>query len=184
MIKFFWAIRALQYKLLMGKVGRLCYMGKPLFLSNPKRIFIGNKVRIFPHFRMEVLDSNSSIVIHDNVSIGQNFHVISGASLHIGTGTTISANVLITNVDHSYADVSSSVMSQSLIVKETTVGDNCFLGVGSVLQAGTCLGSNCVVGANSVVKGVFPERCVIAGVPAKIIKLYDSSTQVWKTMDK
>ena len=50
------------------------------------------------------------------------------------------------------------------------IGDDCFIGTGSIILKGTILGNNCVVGAGSVVHGEFPDNCVIAGNPAKIIK--------------
>lgn len=54
--------------------------------------------------------------------------------------------------------------------KAVRIGDDCFIGTGSIILKGTVLGRNCVVGAGSVVHGEFPDNCVIAGNPAKIIK--------------
>lgn len=45
---------------------------------------------------------------------------------------------------------------------------------------GTILGEQCIVGANAVVRGIFPDYCVIVGVPAKIIKRYNPSTKSWQ----
>jgi len=36
-----------------------------------------------------------------------------------------------------------------------------------------------VVGAHSLVKGSFPDYCVIAGAPAKIIKRYNEQNKLW-----
>ena len=55
-------------------------------------------------------------------------------------------------------------------MKPVRIGDDCFIGTGSILLKGTVLGKNCVVGAGSVVHGEFPENSVIAGNPARIIK--------------
>lgn len=49
------------------------------------------------------------------------------------------------------------------------IGNNCFIGMDSILLMGTSIGDNCVVGAGSVVKGKFPDNVVIAGNPARII---------------
>jgi len=54
--------------------------------------------------------------------------------------------------------------------KSVTIGDGCFIGANSIILKGTVLGKNCVVGAGSVVHGSFPDNCVIAGNPAKIVK--------------
>lgn len=47
------------------------------------------------------------------------------------------------------------------------IGDNCFIGVGSILLPGVTLADNCIVGAGSVVTKSFEKGSVIAGVPAK-----------------
>lgn len=182
--KIFWIIRALLYKPFFGSFGWPSYIGKPLFLQNSQRIFIGKRVRIFPGSRMEVINQNSSIVFQDNISIGQNLHIISASKMVLGKNTTISANVLITNVDHEFRHINQHVLDQPLLIKETTIGENCFIGYGAVIQAGTILGSQCIVGANAVVRGTFPPYCVIAGVPAKIIKRYDTNTQIWRKTDE
>lgn len=51
------------------------------------------------------------------------------------------------------------------------IGDHVWLGRGATILKGTHIPSNCVVGANFVVNKKFEkENCIIAGVPAKIIK--------------
>ena len=75
-------------------------------------------------------------------------------------------------------------MEQKHIISETKIGENCFIGYGAVIQAGTILGKQCIVGANAVVRGHFPDYCVMVGVPAKIVKRYDEKSGVWKKTDK
>ncbi|MOA56318.1 putative acetyltransferase [compost metagenome] len=65
-------------------------------------------------------------------------------------------------------------------VRPTRIGENCFLGIGVRIQAGTILGKGCVVGANSVVRGEFPDHCVIVGAPARVIKRYDPASGQWQ----
>lgn len=180
--KIFWTFRALIYKPFFGKFGFPSYIGKPIFIGNFKRIFIGKKVRIMTNSRIEVVDKNASIVFEDNISIAQNLHIISGGNqeLRIGKNTTFSANVFVTNVDHEYQKIDIHIMEQKLIYNETKIGENCFIGYGAVIQAGTILGKQCIVGSNSVVRGTFPDYCVIVGIPARIIKRYDEKSKTWK----
>lgn len=178
--KILWIIRGLIYSPFFGKFGFPSYIGSPIFIGNFKRIYIGKKVRIFPGVRMEVVSDTASIVFEDDISIGQNLHIISGGNLVIKTKTTISANVLITNIDHAYQEINQHILQQPHIIKDTLIGENCFIGYGSVIQAGTVLGKQCIVGANAVVRGVFPDYSVIVGSPAKIVKRYNPQNKIWE----
>lgn len=51
-----------------------------------------------------------------------------------------------------------------------TIGDNVFLGLGSKVFGGITIGSNVIVAPNAVVTKDVPDNCVVAGVPAKVIK--------------
>ncbi len=54
------------------------------------------------------------------------------------------------------------------------IGDNSLFSIGSVILPSVTLGDNTVVAANAVVTKSFPEgNCVLAGIPARIIKKLD-----------
>ena len=177
--KFFWGLRAIFYAPFFGKMGMPSYFGKPIFLKGIRNVYIGKKVRIFPHLRMETQDGGS-IVIEDDVVISQNVHITSAGKLKIGKSSLILANVFITNIDHDYTEIGKHVVNQKTSVKETSIGENCFIGMGAAIMAGTTLGKQCIVGANSFVKGEFPDYCVIVGSPAKIVKKYNQVTKIWE----
>lgn len=179
MDKVFWALRALIYSPFFGKFRFPSYIGKPIFLKGVNQIFIGKKVRIFPHIRMETQDGGT-IQIEDDVVISQNVHITSAGNLKIGKSSLILANVFITNIDHDYTEIGIHVVKQKIIVKDTQIGENCFIGIGAAIMAGTILGNQCIVGANSFVRGHFPDYCVIVGSPAKIVKKYNLETQSWE----
>lgn len=177
--KIFWFIRLKLLKPFFKKVGKSSYLGSSIYLLRLKGITIGDKVRIFPGNRMETYN-NGEIIIKDNCSIGQNFHVTSvNGKLIIGENTTISGNVFITNIDHEYKKIGTHILKQPFDYKETVIGDNCFIGYGAAIQAGTKLGKQCIVGTNAVVRGEFPDYSVIVGVPAKVVKRYDKEKQEW-----
>lgn len=179
MQKYLWGLRALLYSPFFGKFGLPSYLGKPVFLKGIKNIFIGKKVRIFPNLRMETQDGGT-IRIHDDVVISQNVQITSAGNLEIGKRSLVLANVFITNIDHDYSEIGKHVVKQKIFVKETMIGENCFIGIGAAIMAGTILGKQCIVGANSVVRGHFPDYCVIVGSPAKIVKKFNVETQVWE----
>lgn len=178
MIKVFWMLRAILYSPFFGKFSLPSYIGAPVFLLGVRNIFIHKNVRIYPNIRLET-HNQGKIVINEDVSIGQNVHITSAGNLMIGKSSTILANVFITNLDHEYREIGIHILKQKNIVKETTIGENCFIGIGAAIQAGTVLGKQCIVGANSVVRGHFEDYCVIVGSPAIIVKKYNSTTKTW-----
>lgn len=179
--KYFWALRAIVYRVRFAHIGYKSYMGKPIFLSGTKNIDIGNCVRIFPGARMEAIGTGT-VKIGNNTSIGQNLHMISDEQpLVIGDNCTLSGNVFISNTEHSYMEIGTHIMDQARRCDKTRIGNNCFVGYGAVIMAGAIVGSQCIIGANAVVKrGVYPDNCVLAGVPAKIIKKFDDNTEKWE----
>lgn len=182
-IKYVWAIRALVYKAFFGHVGNLSYIGKPCFIEGRKNIRIGNKTRIFPGVRLQAIGCGS-IEIGDNVAMGQCVHIVSQDSkLVIGSNCAISQYSIISNVDHVIDNIDKSVMDSGYIIKETKIGDGCFVGHCAVISPGTILGKHCIVGANAVVKGIFPDYCIIAGVPGRIIKRFNLETHQWEKVD-
>lgn len=179
-VKYFWAMRAMFYSTYWGKFGKKSYIGKPTFIEGCRHIYIGERTRIFPGIRLQAL-GDGSIEIGDNVAIGQYAHIVAmDQKLSIGSDCAISQYSIILNVDHVISDIEHSVMDSGHVVKETKIGDGCFIGHGAVICAGTVLGKHCIVGANAVVKGHYPDYCILAGVPAKVIKRYNKETQKWE----
>jgi len=53
-----------------------------------------------------------------------------------------------------------------------SIGAGSWLGAGAIVLPGTCIGRNVVVAGGSVVRGHVPDRCVVAGVPARVVRVY------------
>jgi acetyltransferase-like isoleucine patch superfamily enzyme len=49
------------------------------------------------------------------------------------------------------------------------IGNNVFIGSDCIILLNTTIGDNCIVGAGSVVRGSFPDNSVIIGNPAKVV---------------
>lgn len=99
--------------------------------------------------------------------------------VYIGDNTCIGVNCKILDNDFHPLDYhvrneqlrQASGSGNALIPsKEIRIGKNCFIGCNSIILKGTVLGDGCVVGAGAVVSGEFPENCVVAGNPARVIR--------------
>ena len=177
------------YKMMFKSMGVKSVIKNPLFMT-PEYISVGSGCYIWDDARIEAIRSyanerfNPHIIIEDGVSLQQRCHITAAATLIIGKDTLISFDVSIQDTDHKYEDLSMPIGNQSLRVQKTKIGENCFIGSGAKIQAGTVLGRHCVVGTNAVVRGEFPDYSVIVGVPARIVKRYDEKSGVWRKSDK
>lgn len=52
-----------------------------------------------------------------------------------------------------------------------SIGDNVYIGPGAKIFGPITIGNNVTIGANAVVNKSFPDNVVIAGIPAKVIKV-------------
>jgi acetyltransferase-like isoleucine patch superfamily enzyme len=173
------------YSWRLRSCGKGAIVLRPLFWT-PEFVSIGSGVLIWPGCRIEGIDLPAGpqttlphIAIGDGVTMQQNCHISAAGNLIIEAGTTILFDVMITDVDHRYEEFGRRVYDQPLTVISTRIGRNCFIGCGAKILAGTTLGESCVVGANSVVRGSFPAGAVIAGIPGRIVRQYDTVGGVW-----
>lgn len=54
------------------------------------------------------------------------------------------------------------------------IGDNVHMHKGAIIYGGITVGDNAEIGANAVVNKPVPDNAVVAGVPAKIIRIKDA----------
>jgi acetyltransferase-like isoleucine patch superfamily enzyme len=87
----------------------------------------------------------------------------------IGDYTNIGPNVGLISANHDVIDNTRHIKSPPI-----KIGKFCWLGMNVIILPGIELGDFCVVGAGAVVTNSFPEGyCIIAGNPAKVIKVLD-----------
>ena len=115
------------------------------------------------------------------IEIGNNFGIsgttiYSTSSITIGNNVTIGDNCKIIDNDfHPLDPVHRRLGKNEQFTrrKEIRIGDDCFIGMNSIILKGTILGNNVIVGAGSIVSGRFPDNCILAGNPARIIRYTD-----------
>lgn len=110
--------------------------------------------------------------IGSGVVLGRGSHVIGHQSIEIGDDVYTGPYVYITDQNHGYADPDIPIGKQWPVNAAVDIGAGSWLGTGAVILPGTTIGRNVVVAAGSVVRGTIPDHCVVAGVPARIVKRY------------
>ncbi len=160
-------------------------------IFTPKHFVMGSKVFIRNNARLEAVTSymgvayTPQIEIGDNVSIEQNLHLTCANKISIGKNTAIAANVSITDINHPYENINLPPEKQQLEVQQVIIGEDSKIYNNVVILPGAILGKHTVVGANSVVPGkTFPDFCILAGIPAKIVKRFSFEKEAWLKTDE
>lgn len=86
---------------------------------------------------------------------------------------TIGSNVLITGSRILTHDASTKKFLGHTKIGKVTIGDNVFIGVGSIILPNTHIGNNVIVGAGTVVAKDIPDNSVVVGNPMRIIGSVD-----------
>ncbi|MFD2092789.1 acyltransferase [Blastococcus deserti] len=105
--------------------------------------------------------------------LGDYCHVGASGGVVIGDDVICGSYVSFHSQEHVFSDSSRPVRDQGVTEVGISVGDGCWLGVKVTVLDGTVIGPNSVVAAGAVVKGNFPPRSLIAGVPARVIRSLD-----------
>ncbi len=178
MIRLWQALLALcWWRPRFAAFGLRSFIVQPQQIVNPRYIRIGDRVRVRHHVRMEALDTlrRPSLTIGDNCNIEQNVHIICSHRVQIGSHCSITARCSIVDTWHPFTHIGAgSKIGEQLNPEPATVviGDHCFIGIGAVIQPNVHLGRRTVVGANAVVRaGHYPDGAVLAGVPARVIRV-------------
>jgi acetyltransferase-like isoleucine patch superfamily enzyme len=88
----------------------------------------------------------------------------------IGDDVWTGPYVYITDQNHAYEDLDVPIGRQFPVNRPVSIGSGSWLGAGAIVLPGARIGRHVVIAAGSVVRGVIPDRCVVAGVPARIIR--------------
>ena len=110
--------------------------------------------------------------IGDRCVIGRGSHIVAHHSIDIGSDVFTGPYVYVTDQNHQYEDPDVPIGRQWPVNSAVSIGAGCWLGTGTVILPGSRLGRNVVVAAGSVVRGEVPDHCVVAGVPAKVVRSY------------
>jgi len=118
------------------------------------KISIGDRVIIRPNTMLfaDPRDGGAEVIIEDSVMIGSGVHIYTQNHRFDAVGVPI--------IDQGH--------SQS---KDVRLCRGCWIGANVVILPGVTIGRNSVVGAGSIVTKSFGERVVVAGNPAKVVKV-------------
>ena len=182
-------LRRKLYPWLFRQSGRGLVLGRSLVLRHPDSIELGNHVVIDDN---SLVDGRAGIRLDDGVIINRNCSLKAKTGpIRVGRRTTIGANsviVSLTGVEIGEAviiaggchlsaggydiDQSDRALLDGGVLSKgpIKIGNDVWVGTGAIILDGINVGDHAVVAAGAVVTSDVPERAVVAGVPAKVLR--------------
>ena len=125
-------------------------------------------------------------IIREQVEIGKNAVIMMGAILNIGAvvgdgtmidmGAVLGGRATVGAHCHIGAGAVLAGVIEPASATPVIVEDNVLVGANAVVVEGVHVGKNAVVAAGAVVLEDVPENAVVAGTPARVIKMKDEKT--------
>lgn len=156
-----WRLKGLCYK-----EGNIVMLKRYIFLKSLAKK-VGKNVSIFPGVYFENIEK---LTIGDNVSIHQMCYIDAEGGIEIGNNVSIAHRTTILSSNHNYADINIPIKYQGMILKNTIIENNIWIGCNSVILAGVHIEDGCVIGAGTIVSKNIEKNSIAVGCPAKIIK--------------
>jgi acetyltransferase-like isoleucine patch superfamily enzyme len=112
------------------------------------------------------------------IEIGTNFYmnsfsrIISKNKIIIGNSVRIAQFVTILDHDHNYfLNEKGEMVSNGYVCDEINIGNNVFIGDKCTILKGVSIGNNVKIASNSVVNKNIKSNSIVAGIPAKQVKV-------------
>ena len=92
-------------------------------------------------------------------------------SISIGHHVVISERVVLRDSDnHTIKDMEAISSDESAVTAPIEIGDHVWIGMNVIVLKGVAIGEGAIVAAGSVVTKDVSSHCLVAGVPAKVVK--------------
>jgi acetyltransferase-like isoleucine patch superfamily enzyme len=180
------ALRLLRRRFLTP-TGRRMILDGMLFLGGGVQLEIGKTARV--HFgRWVWIGHDTKIRCHEGevrigekTVLGQECTISAYQRVSIGEQCIIADRVMMIDFDHNVAEVERPIRRQGIYKRDVRVGNNVWIGYGAQILRGVSVGDNAIVGASAVVTRDVPANAVVAGAPARVIRMRETPTTLkWR----
>jgi acetyltransferase-like isoleucine patch superfamily enzyme len=164
-------------------LGRGVYLDENSYLhACPQGIWIGANTIVMHGAVLHVY--NFRAMPHSGIRIGRDsligeYSVIRGqGGVEIGDRVYTSPFTQIIAVNHVFDDPQRPFVDQGITAQGIVIEDDVWLGAGAVITDGVRVGKGAVVAAGAVVTKDVPAHTVVGGVPARVLRAIDGTTDV------
>lgn len=133
-----------------AQCGRDCLLLENVWVEYPENLSIGEHVNLA---RGVIINASAGVIIQDWALIGP--------------------HVIIYSQDHTFDGITGPISMAPDRRAPITIGEGAWIASRAIITAGVTIGEGAVVGAGAVVTHDVPDRAVVAGVPARVIRYRD-----------
>lgn len=142
------------------KVGRGVRVGG---LRRDTQVLLGERVRLHRGVAFMLDAPGARVEIGPRTYLNRRTEVMCRERVTIGADCAISWDVSITDTDYHSIDGQPDTAA-------VTIGDHVWVGARATVLKGVEIGAGAVVAAGSVVVSDVPAGCLVAGVPARVVR--------------
>jgi acetyltransferase-like isoleucine patch superfamily enzyme len=110
--------------------------------------------------------------------MGQECTISAYRRVRIGEQCVIADRAMFIDFDHGVVEIERPIRQQGIYKREVEVGSNVWIGYGACVLRGVRVGDNSIIGANSVVTKDVPANAVVAGIPARVIRMREAPREL------
>jgi acetyltransferase-like isoleucine patch superfamily enzyme len=176
-----------EYALLLARLALLKLRhGKRLQTDGLCFICPGVKLEIGRHATLHIgrwawIGHGCKIRVHEGevsigakTVIGQEATISAFQHVSIGRECIIADRVMMIDFDHGVTEVERPIRLQGIYKRDVRVGHNVWMGYGACVLRGVSVGENAIIGTSAVVTADVPDNAVVAGTPARVIRMRDA----------
>ena len=133
-------------------------------------VSVGARPRILAGFHC---DNGKLISVGDDFLANYNVTILDRAPVTIGDAVLIAPGTVITTVNHALSP--SKRRANICTALPITIGSNVWIGANCTILPGVTIGDDAVIAAGAVVNRDVPPRCIVGGVPARVLRTVEEA---------